>query len=109
MIELIKQVDLSFQHRGVAQNPRVTRQCHPDRLPRAKAQAVMISFLTHNGIVATKLKIQWTSPMTLLKLMTISKNFASTSDDESALGEFCMCGQLQPFQDGGQALCDICH
>ena len=55
LIELVKQIDL-------------TRQCHPDRLPQAKAQAVMTSCLNTNGIVATNFKIQWTSPMTLLNL-----------------------------------------
>ena len=68
LIELVKQIDLSFTHRGTLQTPRVTRQCHPDRLPQAKAQAVMTSFLNTNGIVATNFKIQWTSPMTLLNL-----------------------------------------
>ena len=68
MIELVKQIDLSFTHRGTLQTPRVTRQCHPDRLPQAKAQAVMTSFLNDNGIVASNFKIHWTSPMSLLNL-----------------------------------------
>ena len=106
MIELVKQIDLSFTHRGTLQTPRVTRQCHPDRLPQAKAQAVMTSFLNDNGIVATNFKIQWTTPMTLLNLTNpdAPMEVARVVDGQTRAAGWSLCSTFKDVRETWKAL-----